>query len=880
MISKGGIEMSRKNLELPAEALKWNCDPERFSFEATDDCPPLVGMMGQDRAARALDFGLGIDRPGFNIYVAGIPGTGRTTISVDYCKERVKGKPVPNDWVYVHNFRHPDRPLALSLPPGKGEQLRNDMEELLQDLLTDIPKAFEGEDYERERNKAVEESQVKQQALFRELEEEAKKEGFTIRATQFGIVLVPVINDQVLTDEQYNALDPDVREEIDKKRMAFNPRISEFIKKMKALEKQVRERARALQREVGLQVLTVQMQELKESYEEFPEVLDYFEQVQESILSRLDEFRKGVQEAPPEGASKEQGEEGGEEAVAAPEGEGLRMTPPGRDPFAHYRVNVFVDNSEVEHPPVIFEDNPTYQNLFGMIEKKASFGTYFTDASMIKAGSVSRANGGYLIFQALDALMNPGVWSALKRTIRTGQLQIEELGEMLGWITLGGMKPMPIPTRLKVVMIGNPNLYHLLYQFDEDFQKLFKVKADFDFRMDREDGHLQEYAAFIACRCGQEGLPPFHREAVARIIEHAARYVDDQKKLSTRLSEIQDLMYEATYWSQQEGNKVVRRGDVQRALDERKVRSNLTEERLQELISDDVLLVDTTGEVNGQVNGLAVFDLGDYRFGKPSRITAQTYMGEEGVINIERESKMSGRIHDKGVLILSGYLGGQYGRGRPMSLSASICFEQSYEGVEGDSASSTELYALLSSLLGLPIKQGIAVTGSVNQHGVIQPIGGVNEKIEGFYEVCKERGLTGDQGVIIPQQNTSNLMLDDEVIEAVKKGKFHIYSVSHVDEGIEILTGVPAGKRGEDGAFPEGTVHALVDARLRELAEGLREFGRPAGQSDGSEDEEVPEEKPEGPPSPPGPGGELPLPGPRIPEMEDDPEDPEEDLRG
>ena len=436
---------------------------------------------------------------------------------------------------------------------------------------------------------------------------------------------------------------------------------------------------------------------------------------------------------------------------------------------------------------------------------------------------------------------------------------------------MGGMKPMPIPTNLKVVMVGNPYVYHVLHQVDEDFRKLFKVKADFDVRMGREDGHLLEYAGFIACQSAKNGLPSFHRDAVARIIEHAARDVDEQDKLSTRLSEIQDLMYESTYWSKEQGNQAIRKGDVQRALDERKSRANLTEERLQELITREVILVDTTGEVVGQVNGLAVYDLGDYRFGKPSRITVQTYMGEEGVINIERESKMSGRTHDKGILILSGYMGGQYGGDRPMSLSASICFEQSYEGVDGDSASSTELYALLSSLSDLPIRQGIAVTGSVNQHGVIQPIGGVNEKIEGFFRVCEERGLTGDQGVMIPKQNASNLMLEDDVIEAVRAGKFHIYTVSHVDEGIEILTGTAAGAPDEEGMFPEGSVHDRVDQRLQDLAEGLREFGRPAGPADGEEDGER-HEKEKGPPSPPGPAEDAMPPDPLLPDGEINPE--------
>ncbi|MDP6087926.1 MAG: ATP-binding protein, partial [Nitrospinota bacterium] len=699
---------------------------------------------------------------------------------------------------------------------------------------------------------------------------------FSIRPTQVGFVLAPIINGQTLSDDQYNTLNPEVREEIEKKRAAFNQKLGDFLKKMKGLEKEIRERARALQREVGIQVIGVLMQVLREDYAESPEILSYFDQVQESILSRLDEFRKGVQETPGEGAVKAEGGEGGEGGGAAPAGHEMQITPPGRDPFAPYRVNVFVDNGDLEHPPVIFENNPTFQNLFGFIEKKASFGTYITDVSMIRAGSVSRANGGYLVFHALDALTNPGVWNALKRTLRTGQVQIEELGELMGWATMGGMKPMPIPTDLKVVMVGNPYVYHVLHQVDEDFRKLFKVKADFDVRMSRENGRLLEYAGFIACQSANHGLPPFHRDAVARIIEHAARDVDDQDKLSTRLSEIQDLMYESTYWSKEHGNEVIRKEDVQRALEERKSRSNLTEERLQELITQGVILVDITEEVIGQVNGLAVYDLGDYRFGKPSRITAQTYMGEEGVINIERESKMSGRTHDKGILILSGYMGGQYGRGRPMSLSASLCFEQSYEGVDGDSASSTELYALLSSLSGLPIRQGIAVTGSVNQHGVIQPIGGVNEKIEGFFRVCEERGLTGDQGVMIPQQNASNLMLDDDVIEAVRAGKFHIYSVSHVDEGIEILTGTPAGAPDEEGMFTEGSVHDRVDQRLHELAEGLREFGRPVGPADGEEDEEGHEKDP-GPPSPPGPAeGAIP-PEPLLPDGEIDPEVLEED---
>ncbi|MFQ6111703.1 MAG: Lon protease family protein, partial [Nitrospinota bacterium] len=509
--------------------------------------------------------------------------------------------------------------------------------------------------------------------------------------------------------------------------------------------------------------------------------------------------------------------------------------------FSIYRVNVIVDNSDLSSPPVIHETNPNYNNLFGRIEKRPLFGTFITDFNMIRAGSMIRANGGFLIVNALDVLLNPGVWPALKRSIRNQEVRIEELAEQYGFAWTGGIKPEPVPTNVKVIMVGSPHIYHLLYALDEDFRKVFKVKVDFDHNMERSPENIEAYASFIAYRCREEGLLPFDREAVARVLQHGVRLAGDKKKLTSRFSEVVDTIREASFWARKEGSPVVRAQDVQKAIDEKDFRSNLLEEKIQELIGEGTLMVDLEGAVVGQVNGLSVYNVGDFTFGKPSRITARTFMGEEGVINIERESKLSGRIHDKGVLILSGYLGGKYARNRPLPLSASICFEQSYEGVEGDSASTAELYALISCLSDLPVKQGIAVTGSVNQRGEIQPIGGVNEKIEGFFDVCNARGLTGDQGVIIPHQNVKNLMLKQKIIDAVAQGRFHIYPIHNIDEGLKILTGVEAGELLPDGTYPPESVHGRADARLNELYQEMRRGRRRADREEEEEEEEAPE---------------------------------------
>ena len=574
---------------------------------------------------------------------------------------------------------------------------------------------------------------------------------------------------------------------------------------MRDANKESRDHVTDLHRRVGLYVVGVRIDGIKEQYLGFPQITSYLDDVQEYILSHLEDFTEDPAKQDPTGLAQ------------------LRLDAPA-DPFAKYTVNIVVDNTGIGGAPVVIETNPTYYNLFGRVERRAQFGTLSGDFTLIRAGSFARANGGFLVVNARDVLLNAGVWETLKRTVKNKEVRIEDMSEQFGIVPVAGMRPNPIPVDVKVIMIGHQMIYHELYSLDEDFRKIFKVKADFDYEMERDERAFSDYASFISSRCQDEGLLHFDPSGVAEVVEHGAWLVDNRQKLSARFSDLADIVREAEYWARRTGDPAVTAAHVRRAVEERYYRSSLIEERIREMITDGTILVDVTGEAVGQVNGLAVIDLGDLRFGKPSRITAKTYMGRDGVVDIERESGMSGKIYEKGVLILSGFLGSKYAQERPLSLAASLCFEQSYEGIDGDSASSTELYALLSSLSGIPIRQGIAVTGSVNQNGEVQPIGGVNQKIEGFYDVCKAKGLTGAQGVMIPKQNVKNLMLRRDVVDAVAAGQFHVYAVRTIDEGMEILTGVGAGERGAGGAYPEGTVNDRVDRRLKEFAEGLCKF--------------------------------------------------------
>lgn len=799
--------------KLPPESLRWICNPREFEFNTTEEVQPLEGTIGQERALRAIDFGLGLESQGFNIYILGESGTGKTTTINKILEMRAMKEKVPDDWCYVYNFDDPDRPKTMSLTPGMGIILQKDMDELINILKAEIPKIFESKEYEKHRNQILEEYQEKSKELLSKIEVEATKKGFTLRKTATGIILAPIKNGgETLSQDEFGALEEDRRRRLEELSKELQEKLNDALRLAREGEKELKEKISKLERDAALTVVDQLITELESKYRLYPEILKYFEDVKEDILVNLEDFK-----AP-------------EEAI--PSLPFLKM-PKSEPSFNRYKINVLVNNSGAQGAPVVIETNPTYLNLFGRIEHKIQYGIAITDFTMIKAGSVHRANGGYLVVNALDLLRNIFVWDALKRMIKNREIKIEDIWEQYRLISTVTLKPEPIPLNIKVVLLGSPYLYYLLYNLDEDYKKLFKVKADFDNRMMRTKENLLKYASFISARCREENLRHFDRTGVAKVIEYGVRLAEDQKRLSAKFFNIADIVREANYWASQDGNSYITARHVEKALEEKIYRCNKIEERIQELIDEGTIMVDVDGAVVGQVNGIAVIDLGDYGFGKPSRITAKTYTGKAGVVNIERETKMSGRIHDKAHMILTGYLGGKFSQELPLTLSASICFEQLYEEVEGDSATCTELYALLSSLSGLPIKQGIAVTGSMNQRGEVQPVGGINEKIEGFFEVCKLGGLTGEQGVIIPERNVKNLMLKEAVVEAVRDGKFYIYPIGDIDEGIEILTGVDAGKKREDGIYPEGTVNYLVDKRLRDIAMTLKEFDKGKKEGEG-----------------------------------------------
>ena len=799
--------MNEDKHRLSPERLRWTCDPSVFSFGTTAELPPMKGIVEQDRPTRAIRFGLDITSPGYNIYVSGLTGTGKTTVIKTFLEEIAAKMPCPDDWCYVHNFRDPNCPTILNLPAGRAKVLRDEMNDFVRHLKEEIPKAFESKEYEESVNNLLRENQAVQQELLTELSAKAQAQGFDIEITKVGVSLVPKIDGTPISAEEYEALDAEAKKQIETRRAGLDQDIQTFLRQVRDVNKDSRDKINELHRRLGLYVVGNRIDSIREQHAGFPQVASYLNDVEEHILSHLDDFT--------EDSSKQ-------DSSAAAQIHLEMMA----DPFLKYKMNIVVDNTGLQGAPVVIETNPTYYNLFGRVERRAQLGTYSADFTLIRAGSYAKANGGFLVVNAHDILLNAGVWEMLKRTVKNTEVRIEDMAEQFGIVPVAGMRPSPIPVNVKVIMIGHQLIYHELYSLDEDFRKIFKVKADFDSEMARDTLGFNNYAAFINSRCADEGLLHFDPSGVAKVIEYGAWLVDNQEKLSARFSDVADIIREASYWARKSGRVAVSAEHVQRAVEEKCYRSSLIEERIRSLMTDGILLVDVSGEAVGQVNGLAVIDLGDIRFGKPSRITAKTYIGKSGVVDIERESKMSGKIYEKGVLILSGYLGAKYAQERPLSLSASLCFEQSYEGIDGDSASSTELYALLSSLSNIPIKQGIAVTGSVNQNGQIQPIGGVNQKIEGFFDLCKVRGLTGDQGVVIPVQNVKNLMLRADVVEAVAAGKFQIFAVSTVDEGIEILTGHPAGERNGRGQYPEGTINYLVEQRLQKFAEGLQKFNK------------------------------------------------------
>lgn len=807
--------MTRKQAhpEVPLEKLRWRLDPATLPFDTTDELDPLKEIIGQDRGVEAFRFGMGMNREGYNVFVTGAAGTGRLSTVRKLLEEMTKEGPQPEDLCYVNNFNDPEQPLLIRLNGGQGAEFKKDVHTFVDTLRKEIPQLFESQEYINLKKEIMETYEQKGKSFFKGLDQKVKEEGFALVDVQIGQYkrpeVMPLIDGQPMHIDQVEAMvekgrfPRDEFEAMKEKQARLREQIDHIFLELRDLQKEVKEKIEKMDRVMFTDNASALMGPLVQKYKK-PEIQKYLEGMLEDMADNLQIFSPQQPQSPVPG---------------------ILPVLPETDPFQPYRVNLLVDNSREETPPVIIESYPTYRNIFGSIDRVVDrTGVWRTDYSKIKAGSLIRANGGYLVLNLLDAIMEPGVWPALKRALRSRHLEIQTYDPFYLFTTTG-IKPEPIELNTKVVVIADATLYQLLLFYDQDVKKIFKVRADFDTAMDKTEESIQQVARFIKLQTAEESLKPFDRMAVAALVEEAVRMTGRQEKISTSFPALTDLIREADFWASQEGALVVKAGHVEKAIEAKRYRSNMVEEHIQEMIDRGTLLIDVEEAVVGQVNGLAVYSLGDYMFGKPSRITASTSMGRAGIINIEREADLSGSTHNKGVLILSGYLRKKYAQDKPLTVSASIAFEQSYGGVDGDSASSTELYALLSSLSGVPIRQSIAVTGSVNQKGEIQAIGGVNQKIEGFFDCCRKRGLTGEQGVMIPESNVKDLMLGKDVIEAVEKGTFHLYAVKTIDQGIEILTGVPAGERKADGTYPAGSINDLVDKKLRELAEGLKNFG-------------------------------------------------------
>ena len=784
------------NCELKPENLRKVCDYNDFSFESTADIPPLEGIIGQERGVKALEFGLKVNKHGYNIFIAGVPGTGRSSYASSLVNNIAKNGEIPLDWCYLYNFDNSDQPKVVSFPAGKAIEYQKDMQELLAKVTSEIPLALESEEYQDAKSVILQKLQAKQNEVQAYINNTSKELGFALKTAEKGLVTVPLNREgKPMDEEEFQNLYGEKKELIDENSKKLNGLVLEAFQKLREFEREIEKEVQKLENKIILNNIEPFFQEISQKYAANSMIKDHLYNIKEDLLKNAKEFK-----------GKDHGSSGSE-FFFLQENRFKNIN-------QRYQVNVLIDHSKTQGSPVIEEANPTYYNLLGRAEYESHLGVLSTDFTKIKAGSLHQANGGYLILKCRDVLTSPLCWEGLKRTLKTGEIQIESIGHQLGTITTSSLKPEPIPLHIKVIIIGSYSEYQLLHHYDEDFRKLFKIMVDFDVEMQRTDDYIYKLARFISDHCEKQKLRHFSKEAVAHIVEYSSRLADSQNKLSTRFNELVEIIYEADTWAGLDHADLVTDEHVNKAIQEKTYRSNKYEKKLLELMKEGQLLVELDNEVVGQVNGLAVLDTGNYTFGKPNKITVNTFLGRKGIINIEREVKMSGSVHDKGVLILSGYLGEKFGRRFPVSFSASICFEQLYSGVDGDSASSAELYALFSSLADLPIAQGIAVTGSVNQKGFIQPIGGVNQKIEGFFQVCKAKGLTGRQGVIIPAQNVVNLMLDQEVITAVKENMFHLYAVSTVEEGIEILTGVSAGSADEQGNYTADTVFGRIQKKL------------------------------------------------------------------
>ena len=767
--------------------LEHKCNEDILNFETTKDLDSLNEIIGQDRALESLDFGLQVDKKGYNIFVTGSSGTGRSSYVEFITEKMAKEKPASDDWVYVYNFKNDQSPLALCFKKGTAKEFVKDIDDTIENLKKEMRNIFSSKDYENLKSKLIYKYDKNYEEIMSNIDTIAEKYGFKFKKLEDNTMIsVALKDDKPLTEEELDELSTEELEDIKERSNKLNLETVELFNKLRLISEVLDEDVKKLDKETANNLVKHYIDKLKNKYSK-DEIQNYLEALHEDIISNISNIRFN-------------GEEGKDDFLDL-------FSVKKEDAFERYKVNLFMDNSEQEHAPIIFETNPNYYNLIGSIEYTNEMGVMKTDFTQIKPGSLHRANGGYLIIQARDLLMNGFAWEALKRTLITGEINIETLERQLGYVITSTLKPEDIEMDLKVILIGDYYTYSLLYNNDEDFRKLFKVIADFDIEMKKDDENLVKMARFIATHCKKENLNHFDKSAVCKVLEYSSRLTENKNKLSSQFNQIVEIIYEADYWSRKDNCEIVKAKHVSKTLEKKVFRNNKYEEKILEMFEDGDYILDVEGEKVGEINGLAVLGTGEYSFGKPSKITVSTYAGKSGIINIEREVKTSGKIYNKGVMIISGYLGDKYAKERPFGLTASVVFEQLYSGVDGDSASSTELYGILSSISEIPIKQSIAVTGSVNQRGEIQPIGGVNEKIEGFFKVCKLKGLTGDQGAMIPHQNVKNLMLNEEVLEAIKKGEFHVYSVKTIDEGIEILTGIKAEK-----------LHSLVNEKLEEIA--------------------------------------------------------------
>ena len=788
--------MKEKN-ELSYKDLKMFCNKDMLHFETTQELDSISTGVGQERGIKALEFGLQVDIKGYNLYVEGPSGVGKTMYTKNYLDQIATKKKVPNDWCYIYNFQNPNEPIAVALPAGQGKEFKESMDGFIQEVKKDIKKTFNADDFEKEKSLIKREYEEKREVVMNKLSEEALKHNFQVKSAQNGIYMMPIVDGKVIEEEEFEKLDDQVKKQYEETSIIVQQQIMDAISQIKQIERQSDKKVSEWQSNVALLTVNAHINFIKSKYKRNKKINQFLNDVKQDVLKNVSYFLE-------EDKTNQNQQQGPIQKK--------------QDPCLNYRVNLFVDNSTTQGAPVIMDSNYSFNNLFGKLEYENYYGSLKTDFTMLKPGLIQKANGGYIVFQAKDLLANGVCYEELKRILRVKEISIDNSMEQRSSMTMISLKPEPIPIDLKVILVGSSSIYHTLLSVDSDFRRLFKIKVEFEETAPVNEENINKLAQFVHSFCEQEELPHLDKSAMARVVEYASRIAGDNNKISTKFTELAQVVGEAATWAKLDKVKIVTDNYVVKALDERTERIKKYDEKYLEMIKENTLLINTSGSSIGEINGLTVLTIGDYTFGKPAKITVNTYTGKQGVVNIEREVELSGSTHSKGVYILSGYLGELFAQDIPLCLTASICFEQLYNGVDGDSASSTELYGLLSSLSEIPIKQSIAVTGSVNQKGQIQPIGGVNEKIEGYFQICKMRGLDGSHGVMIPVQNVENLQLNDDVVEAVKNNLFHIYAVSTIDEGIEVLTGVPAGKKDKDGKFPAGTVNYLVYEKLKKYA--------------------------------------------------------------